>query len=147
MTQATAPPLRAGDAGTITVWMLGILLLLLPVGGLSVDLWRAFDARRDLAGIVDAAAMAGASGVDPDHYYATGEARLDPQLAYDLAAANLNSHLPTLTDAQITVAPTRTQISVTARRELPFTLLRPFIDGDQAWVSATATSTPGRITP
>ncbi|MGH9030897.1 MAG: pilus assembly protein TadG-related protein, partial [Acidimicrobiia bacterium] len=48
----------------MTVWMLGLCLMLLLLGGISLDLWRAFSERRALASAADAAAIAGASALD-----------------------------------------------------------------------------------
>lgn len=69
------------ETGATTLWMLGISLLVLTLGALTVDLWQAIAVRSELAGRVDAAVAAGASGVDEDHFRATGEVRLDPELA------------------------------------------------------------------
>ena len=49
------------ESGTITLWMLGLCLMLFLLGGISLDLWRAFSERRSLAASADAAAVAGAS--------------------------------------------------------------------------------------
>ncbi|MCP4236978.1 MAG: hypothetical protein GY770_25920 [Aestuariibacter sp.] len=52
------------DEGWFTIWGLALVLVLFAVAGFSVDLWRAFDARRELAGHADAAAAAGASALN-----------------------------------------------------------------------------------
>lgn len=136
----------SAERGTVTVWMLGMLIMVLFLGGLSLDLWRAFDARRAVAGIVDAAALAGASGIDEAHLRAANHVRLDPELAHDLAAANLASHSGTVDAASITVAPDGSAVTVEATRELRFTLLR--LGGlDTGTVGAQATSPPRRPTP
>ena len=83
----TAPRSRRlrGDRGFFTIWMLGLCILLLALGGVSVDLWHAFAQRQQLAGVADAAAVAGASGIDAGQYYATGRVVLDPAVATTLA--------------------------------------------------------------
>src|ERR1700716_167274 len=43
------------ESGTITLWMLGLCLMLFLLGGISLDLWRAFSERRSLAATADAA--------------------------------------------------------------------------------------------
>lgn len=147
MTPDTAPALtvrRDGETGTVTVWMLGMLTIMLALGGLSVDLWRAFDARRAVAGVVDAAALAGAAGIDQAHLRATNHVRLDPDLAYDLAAASLAPH--TLDGADILIAPDRSAITVAAARHVSFTLLR-LAGMTEATVAAHATSPPRRPAP
>jgi uncharacterized membrane protein len=134
------------ERGTVTVWMLGMLVMVLFLGGLSLDLWRAFDARRAVAGVVDAAALAGASGIDEAHLRATNHVRLEPDLAYDLAAANLASHSATVDTASIVIAPDGSAITVAATSELRFTLLRlGGLDGGS--VGAQATSPPRRPSP
>lgn len=72
---------RARDAGQVSLWLLGLCVMLLFVGGMSLDLWRAMGERRVLAGIADTAALAGASGLDLDAYRGTGIVVLDPDLA------------------------------------------------------------------
>jgi hypothetical protein len=70
-----------GERGSITVWLLGLAVLLLFVGGLSLDLWRAFGARQLLANAADAAAIAGSTGIDTARFRDTGQIVLDPGLA------------------------------------------------------------------
>ena len=63
--------LRA-QRGTITLWLLGLCVLLLPLGGLGLDLGRAFATRRSLSAAADAAALAGAGAIDVAAYRADG---------------------------------------------------------------------------
>lgn len=72
---------RCGERGSITVWLLGLAVLLLFAGGLSLDLWRAVGARQLLANAADAAAIAGSTGIDDARFRATGEVTLDADLA------------------------------------------------------------------
>src|SRR5690606_15631971 len=46
------PPVSR-ERGTITMWMLGLSLLLLAFGGLAIDYWRALAYQRELAAIAD----------------------------------------------------------------------------------------------
>jgi Flp pilus assembly protein TadG len=39
----------------VTLWVLGCCIMLFALGGLSLDLWRSFAARRALAADADAA--------------------------------------------------------------------------------------------
>lgn len=108
-----------GDRGFLTIWMLGLCVILLALGGLSVDLWHVFDQRQSLAGDADAAAVAGASGIDTTLAY-RGTIALDKTTATELArqslaaqpgAASLISSPPVITfndpaDTQITVSVT-----------------------------------------
>jgi hypothetical protein len=81
MSTAPASTERPRERGSITVWLLGLAVLLLFAGGLSLDLWRAVGARQLLANAADAAAIAGATGIDDARFRATGELVLDPDLA------------------------------------------------------------------
>jgi hypothetical protein len=77
--------LHSDERGSTTLWTLGLALTLLMVGGISIDLWSALGAHRDLAGIADAAAVAASSGVDVEVFRAEGRVTLDPGLTRDLA--------------------------------------------------------------
>lgn len=55
---------RRDERGVFTIWTLGLCVCLIFIGGLSLDLWRAFGERRELAGMVDGAAVAAASQID-----------------------------------------------------------------------------------
>lgn len=81
---------RRGQRGQVTFLGVGLALALLVVGGFSIDLWRVLATRRALADVADAAAAAGANGLDLPHYRTTGQLRLDPALAVALAADNLD---------------------------------------------------------
>lgn len=153
MTRPTHPQDRrplpgGGEAGSLTIWMLGLLILVLGLGGISLDLWRAFDTRRALAGITDAAAIAGASGIDQAHLRATGTTRLDPDLAYDLAATRLAAHADSIQAPTITIASDGSAITVTATRDVQFTLLRVLLpELGRKQVGARATSSPREGAP
>jgi len=79
----------SSDRGSITIWMLGLSVLLLLFGGLSIDFWRALALQRELAAIADSAAIAAASGIDEEHYRSTGEVILDPARAQALGVASM----------------------------------------------------------
>src|SRR5262249_58537400 len=73
--------------------MLGLCLMLLLPGGISLDLWRAFPERRSLAAAADAAAVAGASALDEAAYRGSGAVRLVPADARRRALASLADQL------------------------------------------------------
>ena len=77
------------ESGTITLWLLGLCLMLFLLGGISLDLWRAFSERRSLAATADAAAVAGASALDEAAYRNSGAVRLVPVDAQRRARASL----------------------------------------------------------
>lgn len=108
------------EDGSLSIWLLGLAVAVLFLGGLSLDLWRAFTERRELAGIVDAAAIAGASSLDEEAYRRDAVVVLDPSLAETTACAHLRAH-GTPCDG---VSATPGAITVVAQREVPLTLLR-----------------------
>ena len=84
--------MTSGDRGSVTVWTLGMVLVVLFLGALSFDLWSGFGTRRDYAGAADQAAQAGANALDTSLFRSTGERKLDPERAEQLAAENLATH-------------------------------------------------------
>src|SRR5882757_6312521 len=84
---------RGADSGTITLWMLGLSLLLFLLGGISLDLWRSFSERRALAASADAAALAGASAIDEGRYYQSGDIVLVPAEAESRARESIVDQL------------------------------------------------------
>ncbi len=118
------------ERGSITLWTLGLTVMVLFLGGISLDLWRAFEVRQDLAAMADSAANAGASWIDGPTYRETGVLRLDPSAARDAVTANLDSQqdrdrisnrVPPVVDGAV--------ISVTLEGEVDFTLLNVFLLG------------------
>lgn len=75
----------SGERGSASLWLLGLGLALLLLGGMSLDLWKVLGDRRELAALADAAAVAAASGVDEAAWRATGEVVLDAERATTLA--------------------------------------------------------------
>ncbi|HUP70363.1 MAG TPA: pilus assembly protein TadG-related protein [Acidimicrobiales bacterium] len=135
----------AEERGSITLWVLGLCMLMLFVGGISLDLWRAFSERRALAGAVDAAAVAGSSGIDAAHYRETNELLLDPGLAEELATENLAAQPDTRSLVGADIAATSGEVVVRATGRVSFTLLRLFMpDAAPFTVTVEATADPRR---
>lgn len=133
------------EGGSITLWVLGLCMMMLFVGGIALDLWRAFSERRALAGMVDAAAVAGSSGIDTAYFRETSQLRLDPSLAEELAVRNLEGQQDdrALTEAQVVATPE--EITISAKGEVDFTLLRIFMADEEPFsVSVSATADPRR---
>jgi Flp pilus assembly protein TadG len=139
--------MRGGDCderGTVTLWLLGVCMLLFALGGISVDLWRGFSARRSLANTADAAALAGASAIDEDAYRQRGVVQLEPALAESRARAHVARQLDAGSLRGVDVHADRDAVTVVVRGELAFTLLGVLDpDGDIA-VRVSATATPRR---
>jgi Flp pilus assembly protein TadG len=136
-----------GDA--MIIWCLLLALLLLPLGGLSIDLWHGVAVQRSLQSAAEDAATAGSSGIDVQHYRATGCLVLDPAAAVPLAQANLalQEHLGPLATVAISVSPSDQQISVRLQEDVHLTLLS-LVEGDKPLVvTATASSAPEGSVP
>jgi Flp pilus assembly protein TadG len=136
--------MSARDDGTVTLWLLGLCLMLFALGGISVDLWRGFSARRSLANAADAAALAGASAIDEDAYRASGVVELDPARAEARARAHVARQLDAGALREVEVRADRGAVTVVVRGEIGFTLLGIVDPGGDLPVRVTATATPRR---
>lgn len=135
------------EAGFVTVWVLGLTIMMLAIAGVSTDLWRAVATQRSVSSVVDSAAVAGSSGIDEGAYRSSGGSAvvLDVARARALAENSLASQpeAASLVDVAIDVTPAR--ISVTAGRRLDFTLVRVLRVGqDPAVLHATSSADPRR---
>lgn len=134
---------QRGDA--MVIWCLGLAILLLPLGGISLDLWHAISAERALQSAASAAAEAGASGIDIPTYRASGNVTLAPTVAVDLASTNLaeQSNLPVLSAPPgITVAANNGAITVVLHEDVHLTLLG-LVEGNRPiHITATASAAP-----
>jgi hypothetical protein len=133
-----------GERGQVTFLGLGLALALLAVGGFSVDLWRVLAERRALAEAADAAAAAGANGVDLEWYRSSGELRLDSARALALAAEHLGRH-PGAQRGRVTrLDAGPEEVVVGLETDVELTLLRLFTLGEPVTVAVTAESRPVR---
>ena len=64
---------RRGQRGNVTLFGIGLGIMILAVGGLSMDLWQIVSTRKALTEVADAAAAAGANQIDFDYYRANGD--------------------------------------------------------------------------
>jgi hypothetical protein len=125
------------ERGAVTLWVLGLCVCVLFLGGLSLDLWRAVGERRALSAMADAAAAAGANGVDEAALRA-GRVHLDPVRARALAQTQLD---PThYDDGEVAVDSER--VRVTLRGHVDFSLLGIFLGGDEFRVEVHASAAP-----
>lgn len=115
--------------GYVTLWILGLCVCALFIGGISIDLWRVYSERRALAGIVDAAAIAGASGIDEEAFRKDGTVALDPQRAQELAWANLRAQVDDRSLEQASVDANRERVQVRAMGRVQVTLLKVLMQG------------------
>jgi uncharacterized membrane protein len=137
-----AAPSRQG--GFITIWLLGLCVALLFLGGISLDLWRSFSARRALASVADAAAIAGASGIDRARFDSANELVLDPGLARSLALDSFRSQNQGRVTDEPAIDVTPDRITVTVTGQVDYTLLRIFLDNRAFTITVDATAAPYR---
>jgi len=137
--------LRRGERGSVTIWILGLCVGLLFLGGLSIDLWRAFTERRLLAGMADGAAVAAATALDLEEFRDNAVILLDPAQANDRAFQYLVSHPEWGPDVDATVNATPGSVTVVLEREVEFTLLRVLLPNEEPFtvtVRSLANPTP-----
>jgi uncharacterized membrane protein len=139
------------ERGSVTMWGIGMALILFGFAGLVVDTWRVFAERQDLAGMADAAVIAGATAVDVAEFRASGTIRLDPATAETRARAYLarqDTWDPAEISATVVAAPDGSQISVTLEKDVDFTLLGFFLPGEAPLrITIPATANPNEIGP
>lgn len=130
------------EQGFVTVWILGLCVTMLVLGGISIDLWRAFGERRSLVAAADSAARAGASGIDPDIRRNTGRLQIDPVLAATRARASLRS----INGLEITGTPDVTvdgnQVTVVVRGRFDLGFLDLLDPRGPVTITVTATAEP-----
>ena len=131
------------DRGSVTLWMLGLSLLLLLFGGLVIDFWRALALQRELAAIADSASIAAASGIDEEHYRLTGDVVIEPNRAVTLGADYVGAQDAGLLDLAISTASDGSSVTVLVVDELELGLMGVFVDQtDPLTVTAEATAVP-----
>ena len=128
----------------ITLWVLGLAVAVLFLGGIGLDFWRAIAVRREVSVMADAAATAGANGLD-ESALRGGRLQLDEARVRQLVAAELAEYpnAGRLDGEQVTVA--GAQVIVTLREDVHFSLLGIFMGGGQFTVQANATAEPREI--
>ncbi len=136
---------RQPQRGSMTFFGVGMVMVLLFVGGISTDLWRAFGERRALAEMADAAASAGSNGVDMETYRQTGVVLLDPALAEQLAWDSLvnQADRESLSGTPIVVA-TADGVTVEVHGQVELVLLQIFAPGEPLEITVAAQSAPAR---
>lgn len=130
------------ERGSITVWLLGWCVCLLFLGGLSVDMWRVANLRRDLAGIADAAAVAGASALDETAFRSSHAVLLDPTRARSIAGDYLTQHLPP--SALRYVQATADRVEVRVEHTLALSLLGILLSDQDLRIAVSASVHPQR---
>ena len=128
------------DEGTITLWVLGLTMMVLALGGIGLDLWRVLDVRRELGLLADSAAIAGASAIDEVALRATGEVLLEPGGAESRALAVLAGMVDI---SEVVVSVGADVVSVEIRRQVDLSLLSLLLPGEEGvFVEGTAEARP-----
>ena len=127
------------EQGTATLWVLGLCISLMFLGGLGLDFWRAIAERRELSARADAAATAAVNGLDEGELRA-GVVRIVPDRARAIAAAQLANEAEPLDEARIDVD--GNTVTVTLRDHVDFSLLSIFMPGDRFDIELHASAAP-----
>lgn len=133
--------MRRSDRGSVTIWVMGLSMLLLVFGGLALDYWRALALQRELAAVADSAAIAAASGIDEEVYRMSGDLVLDPVRSRQMAESAIQWQDVDLVALDIDVEPVSVTVTLTGEVELG--LLGVFVDrSEPLTVRAGAAATP-----
>lgn len=130
------------ERGSITLWMVGLVMVIFAVGGIALDLWRGLSAHRFVASTVDAAAVAAGSGIDESRWRRDGSLALDPDRVEERVSAAVGAQPsgPVL-EYSVVTAPDGSEATIEAGTTVNLTLLAVLVDGDLE-VSARATAEP-----
>ena len=138
--------MKSPERGSATIWMLGLSLMLLALGGLAMDFWRALTVQVELNALADSAAVVGASGVDEGLHRTTGEVTADEGLARVLVARYLE-HEPDVTLVDVSLSSDSTLVTVTVEARVTLGLLRILVDDDSLTVRASASARATLVPP
>jgi Flp pilus assembly protein TadG len=116
--------LRTDESGTVVIWLLGLCVVLLFLGGLSVDLWRVLSERRTMAGLADAAAVAAATALDEPAFRTSGVLVLDPDVGRARALESLAGQPEAGALTAVAAQVTPTEATVVLEGAVPLTLMR-----------------------
>ena len=128
------------ERGQVMPLVIGFAVLLFAIAGVAVDGAKMWLLRRGLQATVDAAALAAATQVEVDQFYAMGgdNARLDPS-AVVLAAREVLDRRGLAAASRVTLEGDLVRATVRGRLRTSFLSL---IGVDELPVVATATATP-----
>ena len=129
------------ERGSITLWVLGLGVALMFLGGLSLDLWRAVADRRELSSMADAAATAAANGLDTVRA-ARGRGACRSRARRQLALTALAEYPHARALDQVLVDVRGNIVTVTLRDHVTFSLLGVFMRGQHFDVAVHAAAAP-----
>ena len=133
-----------GEHGMITLWVLGLAVAVLFLGGIGLDFWRAIAVRREVSVMADAAATAGANGLD-ESALRGGRLELDEPRVRQLVASELAEYPDArkLRDANVTIVDG--QVVVALSEDVHFSLLGIFMGRGHFTVQVRAVAEPQEI--
>ena len=137
-------PRARGEHGMITLWVLGLAVAVLFLGGIGLDFWRAVAVRREVSVMADAAATAGANGLD-ESALRGGRLQLDEPRVRQLVASELAEYPGARKLRNETVTIGDGQVVVTLSQDVHFSLLGIFMGGGEFTVQARAVAEPQEI--
>lgn len=133
------------ERGSVTLWVLGLTILLMAFGGLALDFWRALAVQRELAAVADAGVAAAASGIDELHYRTTGEIRLSEDRAVSLGEASVFSQGSDISSYMFTVAPDGSRVDVVVIAEIESGFVAFFAEDGRLEITASSSAEPRLI--
>lgn len=129
------------ERGSITLWMVGMVMIVFLVGGIAIDLWRGLAAHRRVAAVVDSAAIAAGSGIDELAWRTEGILRLDPVHVADRVAVSADAQSGSGIAVSVVTEADGSAATVTGSTTVELTLLR-LVVAEGFEVSAAATASP-----
>jgi uncharacterized membrane protein len=135
------------ERGSVTIWVLGLSLVIMGFGGVALDFWRALATQRELAAIADAASVAAASGIDEAHYRATGEVILESARARLLGALSIASQDEDLESSEVRVAGDGGRVDVIVSDSIDAGFIGFFTGEDGRLVVRATSSAVPRLVP
>ncbi|MCP3988660.1 MAG: hypothetical protein GY724_06290 [Actinomycetia bacterium] len=136
------------EAGMVSLWVLYWSISILFIAGFGLDLWRGVAVRRALVEQAEAAAAAGANGVDTDAFRTTGAITIDHTLAEALARENLaaQSEFDLVENPPVVMVDGTTQeVTVRLTAVVDFTLIKVFLSDEAPLEIAVEASAAPRI--
>ena len=130
------------ERGTVTLWVLGLCVVVFFLGGLGLDLWRGLATRRELSAMADSVATAAANGIDEQALRTNGSVRLDLERVRAIANETLARDDRASSLRAVSLQVVGDQVVVTLEDEVPFSLLGVFVHGEPFTIRVTATASP-----
>ncbi len=127
--------------GSMTLWAMGMPLLLFAVGFLGLDLWSGFAARQEAAAVADSAAIAGATALD-ESAWRSGVVALEPTAAEARALAAAVAHPAWAGNMTVTATATTGGVTVSVSRTIPFRFIAALVPGQVANVTVSGYAEP-----